>query len=478
MKKVLILFLTAVMLVFYGCENVEYIDQSSIAPESSSDIYDQIQSQLPSVNTDENGVVKRQPFTIVTDDLTAFYQDDSTAGSISRVLEERNTFLRDAYGAEIEVKEVEFSQLVDELEAAIENGTQYCDMISVSAENTVKLYQKGLLMDMNTLPGFDIEKGYFNDNWAKSLATNNSLYMLADPTAMVYDESYVLFFNRDLIEEDIEALVMRGEWTWEKFDEVSRNAAKEVYSHSSADLYNDVFAFGAYYLETVYPLAMWASCDKKIINNTYRNPVGVSMESEAIIEVADYLQSVLNVKGKYPLAGEDAATAFETGRLAFFCNKLSYLYALRDGSDLGSNFGFVPLPKYNAEQAQYNSLVSNDARVISVPKTLEAADAQKKSFVSTAISALCATGGSTIEKAFLDARLALYLNSNGETVMLEEVCDSITFDFATVFGSVITEIETPTIKAIADYLDYGSKLSSSLRKGKKTFEAYCAEHFT
>ena len=500
MKRLFCILIASFLLLFAGCENVQYME-SSAPEENPEDIYEQLTSQLP---IDEN--VEQQTFTIVTDDATAFYQSESTAGAVSIALEERNTFLRDTYGAEIIVKQVDSATLTEELQVAVLSGLDYCDMISVSASETVKLYSAGLLEDMNTLPDFNVESDYFDEKIGKSLATNNSLYLLPDPTAMVYDEAYVLFYNRDLIkvyetteestdessentdenseseeeqtETTLENLVMQGKWTWDKFDEISREAASYVYSHSSGDLDTDIFAFSAYETETVYPLAMWASCGHKLIDNTYRNPVGVSMESEEIITIADYLMDIYNVKGKYPLEGDDAALAFEDGRLAFFCNKMSYLYSLRNGSDKGSNFGFVPLPKYDENQSEYYTLVSNNARVISVPKTLATAGEERRKFVSTIISATCAAGSTTMREAYHNSRLADYINSNGEIVMLDTICDSITFDFATVYGSSINEIARPTINAIADYLDYGSKLHSSLRQGKTAFEEYCAENFT
>ncbi len=476
MRRFFVLLTLGLFIALWGCENVEYIEPSDSKSEGSENIYDQIQSEIPIPDTSGDAIEYKE-FVIITDDATVFYQDESTQGAISTVLEERNSFLRDTYGAMVKVIEKDFETIKRELSHAVENGTKYCDMLSVSAQDTVKLFDLGLLYDMNTLPNFNAEGSYFKQDWVRSLATNNGLYMLADPTAMVYDEAYVMFYNRDLVKEDIESLVMQGKWTWEEFDRISREAAKDVYSHSASNLQTDIFAFGAYELETVYPLAMWTSCGNKIIDNTYKNPVGVTMESETVIAVAEYLEDVYNVRGKYPLAKEDAAAAFKEGRLAFFCHEFNFLYGLRDGTTAGENYGFVPLPKYSAEQEKYHVSPSLNARVISVPKTIAVSSEEDKAFVSTIISATCAAGGNTMTDAYIKSRLSLYLNTNSETVMLKTVCDSITFDFATVFGSCIEAIRTPTTKAIADYLDYGSKLSSSLRKGKKEFEQYCADKF-
>ena len=260
MKKFISLLLVALFVALVACENVEYPSESSNI-ESDADLYEQLESQLPQIDSESTANID---FVILTDDVTAFHQGETLTGSISKVLEERNTFLRDKYGANVIVRQVTSDELYDELSEALLSGTHACDMISVSATETVKLYAAGLLGDFNTLPDFNIENGFFDNKLSKSLATNNSLYMIGDPTALVYDKANVMFFNRNLVvttegDPDIETLAMRGEWTWDKFDEYCRSSAAKVYNHSSADLNTDVFAFGAYDTTNTYPLAIFAS---------------------------------------------------------------------------------------------------------------------------------------------------------------------------------------------------------------------------
>ena len=479
MKKLISLLLVALFVALVACENVEYPSESSKI-ESDADLYEQLESQLPQTDSES---AANTDFVILTDDVTAFHQGETLTGSINMVLEERNTFLRDKYGANVIVRQVTIDELFDELSEALLSGTHACDMISVSAKETVKLYTAGLLGDLNALPDFNIENGFFDEKLSKSLATNNSLYMIGDPTALVYDKANVMFFNRDLVvategDPDIETLVMQGKWTWDKFDEYCRSSAAKVYNHSTADLNTDVFAFGAYDTTNAYPLAIFTSTGSKLIDNTYKNPGAITMEADSVISVAEMLMSYYNVRGRYPVGeGEELATVFESNRLVFFSNELSYLYALRDGTEKGSNYGFLPMPKSSEEQSEYYCLLSEDARVIAIPKTIENKDESYKKYVSAIISATCAIGGKTMRDAYINSQLALYLNSNSEAVMLKTICDSITFDFAHIYGSEIETIKTPTTKAIIDYFGYGSRLSSSLRQGKKTFEQYCAEKF-
>lgn len=481
MKKLIsLLLLICIAVLAASCENVEYIDRTS-SEEESKGVYEELDEILPPAETDENGEVKRRKFTIVTNDKTVFYNEEDVSGIVDKAVEDRNDFLFDKYGAEIVAKEVDPSKVATELKTALEAGVQYCDMLCLPAKTTVKLYTSGLLYDMNALPNFDVGSAYFDERNAKSLATNSTLYLLPDTTAQIYDEINILYFNRELVNEtaqkDPESLVMQGKWTWDSFNEICRAAAPTVYNKSSADIALDTFGFGAYYGEGVYPLAVWASTGEKVVGNTYKNQVGLSLTTAYMTEVCGKLVKSYNTRGRFPLEANEAMKAFTSGRLAFFSNKLSYFYALRDGTKKGSEYGILPMPKLSETQNGYYSLVGNDARVISVPMSLVSADDSRKRFVSSVIQATCAAGRKTIRDAYIAKYVVQYLNNNTETVMLQSIVDSAVFDFAYVYASGISEIRRTTIDALADYIEFGSSINSSVNRTIDAFNKYCEKNF-
>lgn len=472
----LLLFCTA------ACENVEYpSSESSVGPESSKDFYESINSQLPSLVPDGE-TAEEQPFLIITNEEKVYYQDESSPGAVNTAIEERNSFLRRKYGAVIEVKTKTYNEIAKELKASTESGRYYCDMISISAKDSVKLFNTGLLYNMNKLPQFNVENAYFDPKNAKALATNSSLYLLPDPTALYYDDIYAMFFNKALLEEkgceNPETLVMQGKWTWDKYNEAYRKAASEVMNKVSANLETDVFGFSAYYGEGTNPMVMWTSCGKKLVDNTYKNEVKLALTADQTVEIATKLGKSNNSKAKLPIDGDGAAAAFKNGRLAFFVNKLDYIYALRDGTSKGSEFGVLPMPKYNESQKEYHCLVANDARVISIPATIAKAEEAHKLYVSAVVSATCAAGRTTVHDAYLNNVIGTLLFDNDEAFMFKTILESATFDFSVVFGSQISEIRRCTTGVIVDYIDVGSDIKRSIELAIDSFKSYTKTKFT
>ncbi len=498
MKRVISIFLILTIFLLTACENVSLSNGSSSTAQSDisnnkDNIYDQLESQLPTLNDtsdtssdvssddEDEYVPKKQTFTLATNDETAFYQSETAPGTISTALEERNTFLRDKYGADIEVVVYDDDDIVNELKKAVEAGTEFADMLSFSAKETVNMYLAGILYDMNTLPNFDITSDFFDKENATALATNSTLYMIADPTTMSYGDTFAMFFNRDLIigsgAKNPEQLAMEGKWTWDAFYECCQTAAKGVFNSGIADFETDTFAFAAYYTEGIYPMVMWASTGEKLIGNTYKNQISLTAGEPKMTEYSAKLRSFYNSKGTLPNSGDNAARAFQQGRLVFFCNTMNYLSALRNETELGEEYGFVPIPKYIEEQEKYYCLASTKARVISIPKTVSDDGNERLKFVSAVITAMCATGRSTVREAYLGAHLALYLNSNEEAVMLKYICDGMTFDFSFIYGSEIRAIYKVSSGAISEYIDFGSKVASSISNNIGKFNEYVDNNF-
>lgn len=496
MKKLWVIALITAMLLVTACANVTYDEEfTDTPPQNSGDIYEQLENSLPTLDySDESGedapILPEREFTVFTDEPTAFVSSETDAGVINGVVGKRNDFLLEKYGALVVSKQVDPKKVSSELKAAIESGAEYCDMLAISGKISANLALSGLLTDFNTLPGFDAKSSYFDSANATELATNSTMYLLPDVTALYYEDTYAMFYNRNLLKnagcEDPEALVMKGQWTWDKFLEMSK-AASEVYDKSISDIENDIFAYAAFAekyddskMNTTYPLVMWASAGYKIIGDSYKNPVGYSASAQELEDNAKGLKKYFDTKGRYPFEGDTAIKSFEKGKLVFFCNTLSYIHNLRSTSNAnkGTQYGFLPLPKKNAEQERYYCLTDADARVLSVPATVADNSENSRKFVSYVISAQCAIGRETVEDAFVANYITDFFHNNSEAYMFKTICASATFDFGNVFDSVHRHFRKGSTSAIREYFEFGSDFSNSINLAVKNFEDFNAKNFT
>jgi hypothetical protein len=121
--------------------------------------------------------------------------------------------------------------------------------------------------------------------------------------------------------------------------------------------------------------------------------------------------------------------------------------------------------------------MDNDARVLSIPKTLEKRSDDAKKYVGKVISALSYSSREPLKKAFVDYHVAQYLNNNDETLLFTEILESVTLDFGTVYGSGIRELRNILYVPVNDYLSFGSAIRNSFARYMNPFKRYLAENF-
>ena len=480
MKKISALLLAVLFCVFalFSCENVEYItDESGAEEETVSDIYDELLSTLPDISDSTSGgnnlpdTGNYRKFYVATDNKTVFDGGEDNSGSVNKATKDRNEFLKEKYGIEI-VAENENPKNIAE---NIKSGTNKYDLLAFSARATANLYIHNLLYDMNRLPDFVIDDRFFDAKLATSLATNKTLYMMPDATAQIYDNIYVMFFNRDLVAKtnisDPETLVQQGKWTWDSMNEIMKQASTSMHK-SGADINKDIFGYGAYNREGSFPTVMWASSGKPYIKDTYRKEVKLSLTTDEIVENTANLYKYYNSKALMPVEKNDLANAFLDNRLVFMCHRLDYLKALRDGTEKGKEFGILPMPKLYESQENYSCYVSADSRILSVPK-----DPKDPKLTSAVLTANSAAGRDTQKNAFINSYIAMYLNTNAETVMLKTILDSMTFDFCAVYGSEIREIRYASTNAVINALDVGDNIRNTLNYRIRGFNEALEKYF-
>lgn len=461
----------AAAMMLASCENVSLPEESSGRSVSSRDMFNGNESLLPSP-PDESGSTEVQKITVLSEHPGRFLVDDETPQALTGRLHERNAYIESVYGADIQTKSVNYDTAAQEIRAAMQSGEYGCEILALSAGNTAKLWSEGLLYDMRELSGFDIGSSVFEQGKADSLATNKSVYMLPDDSTYYFDEIGVFFCNRDLLDAslpDPEQLCIDGKWTWDRFAEHCR--ASYNISESS-----NRYGYG-YYTMQDYVVAFWDSAGKPMIKDTNMNPVRLAMSSGEMQQLSFDLFKYWNVRYKYDYGEARALKQFRSNDALFLWHRLGYFRSLRDGAEEGLNYFVLPMPKFDESQEGYSSLVGRDALVYSLPANLAQRNSKTKTRVLAILMVNCAAGANSFKRAYVGSMIADYLVNNNETLVMQEIVDSATFDFAYVFSPVAKPVRDVTTYALEQFFHVGSYVGATVDYGLKKFEEYSDEHF-
>ncbi len=193
----------------------------------------------------------------------------------------------------------------------------------------------------------------------------------SDECLNAYLQSICVFFNMNLVHDNNEiespySLVDKNEWTIDKFYESAEKAISDV---NGDGLYvtddGDVFGIVAE-VDSFFP-SMWIGADTTVITKDKTNvPMFSAHSNKKLIGILEDLEAELKSDGFFcdsnkefhdVFGGGDAVrntgTAyFAEGGSLFRVGCVGYIQLLRD---MESNFGVVPLPKYDEKQKEFLS---------------------------------------------------------------------------------------------------------------------------
>ena len=350
------------------------------------------------------------------------------------------------------------------------------DMVSSGYNDVPKnLAGDGMLMELHSVPYMDLSKPWYDQNANEQLSIDGKLFAtVGDMILMDNEATLCVLFNKKLADdygfEDFYDMVKRGTWTIDRMTEFARLAAKDLDGDGVMGEKDQWGNIG----EPLNTYAFMVGCGVAAVKKVDDIPV-FDMKNEHFYDA--FTKAVnLNRDNKVTMFSDNFKAAdvwadiidpaFTEGRVLFNTAGLVRVTVFRA---METNFGILPLPKYDESQKEYNSMVSiGCANSIAIPAT---ADAERCGAV---IEALSAEGYYTLTPAYYDIVLKTKnARDDASSEMLDIIFDNRIFDIAYMFdwGGIIGSINgLKTDGNISSTID--SKLKAAEKALEKTLTAY------
>lgn len=350
------------------------------------------------------------------------------------------------------------------------------DMVSSGYNDVPKnLAGDGMLMELHSVPYMDLSKPWYDQNANEQLSIDGKLFAtVGDMILMDNEATLCVLFNKKLADdygfEDFYDMVKRGTWTIDRMTEFARLAAKDLDGDGVMGEKDQWGNIG----EPLNTYAFMVGCGAAAVKKVDDIPV-FDMKNEHFYDA--FTKAVnLNRDNKVTMFSDNFKAAdvwadiidpaFTEGRVLFNTAGLVRVTVFRA---METDFGILPLPKYDESQKEYNSMVSiGCANSIAIPAT---ADAERCGAV---IEALSAEGYYTLTPAYYDIVLKTKnARDDASSEMLDIIFENRIFDIAYMFdwGGIIGSINgLKTDGNISSTID--SKLKAAEKALEKTLTAY------
>ncbi|MCL2814144.1 MAG: extracellular solute-binding protein [Oscillospiraceae bacterium] len=382
------------------------------------------------------------------------YAEETNGDLINDAVYARNRKIEEKYNIKIKQIDVELST-EHELTAAVGNAVKanddIYDVICLTMyRSLMPLMTSGYLTDLYEVPNLDLSKPWWNQGAVRDLSILGKLFTVqGDLLVINNDYMGVLTFSKPLIEdyalESPYDIVKRGEWTFDKLIEMSRDVSRDLNGDGIMRVEDDLFGF--IFNADVNTMFIVTGGEKIVSKDENDYPV-ISFGSERCYRILDAINEIMLDELNFVHAhryGDKYGTAVDQHtcmnlmaekKVLFLYNGLNMAEVMRS---VEIDFGIIPLPKLDKQQKSYYTPYNTYCTVgISVP--IVASDPGRTGML---LEDLAAESRYTLQPAYYEINLRTKFARDDESQeMLDIILNNTAHDIGYVydFGGFATEI--------------------------------------
>ena len=397
------------------------------------------------------------------------YSEAENGDNINDTVYKRNKTVEEKYNFEIAEHPEKNGSLADSVKKTLLAGDDLYQVFMMNLRDSVSMANQGFLYNLKNVEHIDLSKPWWDSKSNEGFSICNKLfYTVGDINIMDNNATWAVFFNKKLIKDSgLEmpyVYIKNNEWTMDKYYEMSSAAAKDLNGDGLMTPDDDCWGTVGDYLNTF--MLFIASGERMTKKDKDDTPYLETINNRA----ADVMDKVFNIQlakdstlhanefsGKYANVYSDMIRRnFKEDRALFYIAGLLSYTLLRD---MESEFGMVPMPKYDSAQENYYTTYNpNNASALSIPVTNK-----KLEETGLIVEAISAESMYTLTPAYYDVALERkYMRDEESRAMLDIILSSRMYDLAIVYnwGKSYDVFETLTQKKSRDFTSEFEKIKN------------------
>ena len=304
----------------------------------------------------------------VIDKYNCFTSDGETGDIVNDAIFRRTQAVEEALGVKIMVAQSASAGDYTPLINSVNAGDDEYQSASLIMNYVGKLLGQGYLCDLRSLGTLDLSADWVNQNANAEYEISGRQYLMIDSSCLRTSvASGVIYFNKRMVEEnrldDPYDLVDEGRWTLDNFSKMAKAVSVDLNGDDKMDE-NDRFGFSG--SATVLKQAI-SSCGGRV---TTKNKDGVSVITLSTERMTTMIDRMLTVLGDFSVnaypnnfSSKAKGDVFVSVLLPMFkSDKLfmnfNWLFYAMDLRDMETDFGILPMPKFDEKQEKYYSQLS------------------------------------------------------------------------------------------------------------------------
>jgi len=329
---------------------------------------------------------------------TDFVAEEENGDTLNDLVFRRNSMVEEAFNITIEAEGKTNGEIVTNTQTNVTAGDNPYDLLMPNGSANSLAYG-GYLLAWNDIDNIDLESEWWDQTAVSDMSIGGRNYMLTGditPNGMLTSECILfnkqLFKNRGM-EEPYDA-AFNGAWTFDMFEELTKNLTEDLNGDGLLDDKNDMFCY-----------TLWNDGGNALYfgmggNLTVKNSEDIpelDYNSEKMVNTYTRIYNLItNNRANFSKTEhEQSFKVFAEGR-AYFCG-ITFQKIGTFLRNMEQDFGILPIPKAEEAQEKYLTNVSGACTFAMIAKTTQDTD-----YAGTVISALAASAYDMITPTLFD----------------------------------------------------------------------------
>lgn len=372
-----------------------------------------------------------------------------------------------------------------ELKNMVFAGVDDYDIISSTANTTVTQSLYPFLYELSELPHLDISQPWWRTSAIEELALENGKYryLLGDHTLNNYLKCGVIFYNKDIYTnaygdaDEMYEKVLDGTWTYDELTGLTANAYVDLNGDGIANP-GDTFGlmvpsgYGEASVHMIY------SCDIDTYTRKEDGTIDLSpFNNERIINSMDAIIKLLhNTDGVHVSdKGIDSSLSYFAQNYSLFWSGRLTNAVTNDFREMESDYGILPMPKYDAAQEDYVTLIHSSTTVTCVPKSISL---DKLDMAGAVLEAWASEAYRQVITPFIESALkSKYSRDALSGQVIDRIFENPMLSFLDMYasntGSLLNNAVLSNLSSGQN--NFASKIAANLKGAQKVLDRYLSD---
>lgn len=363
-------------------------------------------------------------------------QEESTGDVIDDAIYARNIAVEDRFKIKIEYISDDYSALSKKIVSMVQSGDDEVDLCMTHVVESGKNALEGMYLNWYDIPYVDFSKPWWSDSTVEDLSSGNvCLLAVGDFALSALAKSYCMFYNQQLADEykivDLYKTVKDGKWTIDYLQSITKDLYSDINANGKIDG-EDRFGFITT-CRSALNAYLWAF-GEKVLEKDKNDNIELVYHSAKTGEIVEKLCKVFYENDGIYINSKEAEysfmfslNCFVPGRAVFINSTIGdAVTTLREMED---DYGILPYPKWDENQADYATMVDGSHDVLCVPTTVQ--DIERTGIIT---EALCAETYKKVVPSYYEVALKTKYTRDDESIeVLDMIVNSRVFDLGYVY---------------------------------------------